>query len=229
MTPQKLREFFEFCGHVVDMELQQRPKEGIQVAIIQFGNATAASTAVLLNNAKLESKFIQVRPYFDQTTATDGTPPAATTATAKEYQANHIAAEWVASGLMLTDSVIQSGKHLLEQFKVTDTLDHVKTVAIRKAAEWNDKFKVTDKAQAIDQKYSVMRRVEEAKNLALSGATALSQKAMQYPIIQNAAHVVQDTVGTASATLTQSQQIYHQRKQSAPGPEPTAPQAPEVD
>jgi hypothetical protein len=78
LTFSKVRDFFEFCGTIEDLEMQAVPSADgkRQEALVLFANPMAAKTAILLTNAQLEDQPIQVSYYFTENSGEQSARPA---------------------------------------------------------------------------------------------------------------------------------------------------------
>lgn len=61
-TEKMISDFFSFCGKIINLKIAGEKEDSIE-CIIQFETETAAKTALLLSNALLGNKPIQVSPF----------------------------------------------------------------------------------------------------------------------------------------------------------------------
>jgi len=148
-SEKEVRDFFSFCGKISDLSVTS---EGdTKSATVTFEKETAAKTALLLDNTQLGSAQVSV------TSASGG----ASTGTTKEGESHdehevsqedkprsRILAEYLAHGYVISDQVIQRGLALDQQHGISTKF----TNALK---NFDEKYKVTPKAQAVDNKYGV--------------------------------------------------------------------------
>ncbi|KZP26324.1 hypothetical protein FIBSPDRAFT_887407 [Athelia psychrophila] len=100
-TEAHLHDFFTFCGKIIKIEFTPESK----AAVVQFEKPSAAKTALMLNGGSLDGAELSVTSDVDhQDTETAGAPEAIEQ-TDKPRTA--IAAEYIATGYKLSDSVLQ--------------------------------------------------------------------------------------------------------------------------
>jgi len=118
---------------------------------------TAATTACMLTNAMIVDSPVTVKPYFEDDTTDD----------AQENKPRaRILAELLAAGYKIQDAIIEKGLELDAKLGVTGRVqgyvETVKATAIAQAHAIDEKFKVTEKASELDNKYHVQDRVNAA-------------------------------------------------------------------
>ncbi|KAK3816371.1 MAG: hypothetical protein J3Q66DRAFT_342333 [Benniella sp.] len=150
-----VKDFFGFCGKFRSFELQ--PDGDHQVALAWFEQQTAATTACMLTNAMIVDSPVTVKPYFEDNTTDD----------AQENKPRaRILAELLAAGYKIQDAIIEKGLELDAKLGVTGKVqgyvETVKATAIAQAHAIDEKFKVTEKASELDNKYHVQDRVNAA-------------------------------------------------------------------
>jgi hypothetical protein len=78
-----------------------------------------------------------------------------------------MAAEWIASGLALTDMVVSKGHSLLYQYRVIETVQpyvqRAQDVATAQATKMNERYRLSERAQHLEETYHVTERVSQAK------------------------------------------------------------------
>ncbi|KAI9478760.1 MAG: hypothetical protein EXX96DRAFT_572177 [Benjaminiella poitrasii] len=121
-----IKDFFSFCGVINAFEMKKSSNDDYQLALVHFEKESAAKTATLLSQAVVDDSPIEVEPYFSTAV------PAATENTTemnKEVEAanqpqetksaSRIMAELLASGYVLTESVIAKGVEFDEKHNVS--------------------------------------------------------------------------------------------------------------
>ncbi|KAI8085551.1 hypothetical protein BDF21DRAFT_303808, partial [Thamnidium elegans] len=125
-----IKDFFSFCGIIKAFEMKK--EEELQIAIVYFEQEAAAKTATLLSQAVVDENPIIVEPYFKTaaTTTTVKEPITNTAETDKEITSDaqqkqenksvsHVMTELLASGYVLTDSVLAKGAEFDEKHGVS--------------------------------------------------------------------------------------------------------------
>ena len=109
-------------------------------ALILFESETAAGTSMLLTNARLEDVNIAVSYYFPQFAggqrSYDNVPVGAQPQAPSilEAHAQQLLANWISSGMILSEQLISQGRQWMNQNKVpekvTPILNQTKTIAM---------------------------------------------------------------------------------------------------
>ncbi|KAF9105465.1 hypothetical protein BGX27_009615 [Mortierella sp. AM989] len=210
-----VKDFFLFCGKVVDFEIQ---KDGDrQVALVLFERESAAKTAVMLTNAMIVDSQIQVKLYFEEAFESDSqeSKPKAT-----------IIAEILAAGYTLQDTIIEKGLAIDAKYGVTDKINTYVETAKAQAKTLDEKYKVTEKVAEIDNKYHVQDRVHAA----VGQGIGYSNQALQAAPVQKAAGVAVHVKDQIAAVHYEARRIANEKKAKATGaaPEAASEHAPEA-
>jgi len=170
-SEKEVRDFFSFCGKISDLSVTE---EGdTKSAKVTFEKETAAKTALLLDNTQLGPAQVQV------TSATGGTSTSTTKDTdhhdehevaQEDKPRSRILAEYLAHGYVISDQVIQRGLALDQQHGISNKF-------LNTLKGFEDKYKVTDKSRAVDDKYNVSSRA----GAAWSGLSSYYDKAIGTP------------------------------------------------
>ncbi|CEP15079.1 hypothetical protein [Parasitella parasitica] len=133
-----IKDFFSFCGIITAFEMKKNVQdEQHQMALILFEKDAAAKTATLLSQAVVDDCPIEVEPYFKQVLVAENTttPVATDSANAEQQQqqqqkqpqesksASHVMAELLASGYVLTESVVKKGVEFDEKHGVSSRVN----------------------------------------------------------------------------------------------------------
>lgn len=204
-TEQTVKEFFLFCGKIKEFELKvDEEDEKHQTALIQFERESAAKTAALLSNALIDDSHIIATPYFDIPTTESNeksidSPDHNETQEAKPK--SRIAAEILANGYMLQDHVVAKGLEYDNKYNVSSRLTGFLSTLQNNVKQFDEKYRIWDKAVNIDQKYKIQEKVQTAAQTAQEKA----QAALQTPTGQK----VHDF---ASQTLAQIAAVHYEAK-----------------
>ncbi|KAG1083772.1 hypothetical protein G6F42_022077 [Rhizopus arrhizus] len=205
-TEQTVKEFFLFCGKIKEFELKvDEEDEKHQVALIHFERESAAKTAALLSNALIDESHIVAAPYFDIPSTTADNERSVDSPEQHETQEgkpkSRIAAEILANGYMLQDHVVAKGLEYDNKYNVSSRLTGFLSSLQSSAKQFDEKYRIWDKAVGIDQKYKIGEKVQTAAQTAQTKA----QAALQTPTGQK----VQDL---ANQTLAQIAAVHYEAK-----------------
>ncbi|KAF1799077.1 hypothetical protein FB192DRAFT_1287226 [Mucor lusitanicus] len=147
-----IKDFFSFCGIITAFEMKRDTQgEKHQIALIMFEKDSAAKTATLLSQAVVDDSPIQVEPFFKQVpTAENITTPVARDAQQQQQQqqqqsqesksVSHVMAELLASGYILTESVVNKGAEFDEKHGVSTRVNGYLTKMGLGMTQLNQKF-----------------------------------------------------------------------------------------
>jgi len=157
-TQQELLNLFGFCGYVSGMKMFKEPEGENQIAIVEFWDKNAVTTACLLTSAVIQGKPIQVELYLadeseqQQILSSElksaGEPPS--TVTGGDPSANQsktaVMARLMAGGYLLASDV--KAKAIAwdtGNLTILQKLEALGTVALHQAALINEKYHLTEK------------------------------------------------------------------------------------
>ncbi|CAO3627413.1 unnamed protein product [Mucor fragilis] len=145
-----IKDFFSFCGIITAFEMKKDMQdEKHQIALIMFEKDSAAKTATLLSQAVVDDSPIEVEPYFKQVPAAENiTTPVARDAQQQQQQqqpqesksVSHVMAELLASGYVLTESVVNKGAEFDEKHGVSTRVNGYLTKMGLSMTQLNQKF-----------------------------------------------------------------------------------------
>lgn len=123
-----------------------------------FEKATAAKTALLLDNTQLGSTQVQVSSasdahHDDDHHVTSNTERDSDEITQEEKPRSRIVAEYLAQGYVIGDKAIQNAIDL-------DTKHGVSNRFLNTITNLNQKYHVEDKAKSVDQSYGVTPKAQ---------------------------------------------------------------------
>jgi len=179
-TEKEVKDFFSFCGKITNLSITPVSSEGDaeKSATVTFEKETAAKTALLLDNTQLGKSQVHVSTAstIDQVATQAGSATTSAAQAAEDHIAqedkprSRIAAEYLAHGYKLSDSVIQKAIALDSKHGVSNRF----TSALQ---NFDSKYKVTDKSKDIDSKYQVSNKALNA----WGGLNSYFEKAMGTP------------------------------------------------
>jgi len=156
-SEKEVRDFFSFCGKISDLSVTDE-SDSSKSATVTFEKETAAKTALLLDNTQLGPA--QVHVTSDVSHDSKGTPKDTEHSddhdvAQEDKPRSRILAEYLAHGYVISDQVIEKGLALDKQHGISNRF----TTAL---LGFNDKYKVTDKSRAVDDKYAVSSKAGAA-------------------------------------------------------------------
>ncbi|EMC92613.1 hypothetical protein BAUCODRAFT_151038 [Baudoinia panamericana UAMH 10762] len=155
-SEKEVRDFFSFCGKI--QSLSVTPEHGEQganqSATVTFEKETAAKTALLLDNTQLGPAQVHVSSAASLDQIAGGRTAGASSDESHDDIAqedkprSRIAAEYLAHGYVLSDSVIQRALAMDQQHGISQRFSTA-------LSQFDQKYKATDRAAAVDQKYGI--------------------------------------------------------------------------
>ncbi|KAK7717891.1 Protein vip1 [Botryosphaeria dothidea] len=154
-TEKEVRDFFSFCGKIQSLSVTSTA-ENTQSATVTFEKETAAKTALLLDNTQLGPAQVKVTSAkgFDDLAGNESPEHEGTKE--EDIPQEHkprgrIVAEYLAHGYVISDNAIERALALDKQHGVSNRF----TTALK---SFDDKYKATEKAQAVDTKYAISQK-----------------------------------------------------------------------
>lgn len=211
VTPQKLREFFEFCGAIVSMKINEaKNATDTTEALILFSNPVSANTATMLTNARLDANVIKVEYFFDEYKNITANAQSITAGPdSREQKASNMVSQWLASGLLLTEQLVESGKNSLRQYGLLERIEGAFDGLTKKATEVDEKYKLREKVHEYEMKYKVVETFNSYLNQAASVYHDATEK---YPVVKQANDLVQKGFEVGQATFEETKSLYAQKK-----------------
>ncbi|SAL96073.1 hypothetical protein [Absidia glauca] len=209
-----VKEFFLFCGKIKEFELIKDDDETHQVALVHFERESAAKTASLLSSALIDNEHITVTPYFESsfpvTEAERDVDGAETSQEAKSK--SKIAAELLASGYHLQDQIVAKGLEYDGKYNVTSRLTGYLTYLQNNVKLFDEKYRIWDKANELDQKYKIQEKVTNAAQTAQHKA----QAALQTPTGQKVNDFANQTFNKIAAVHYEAKKIQLDKAEKTP-------------
>lgn len=175
-SEKEVRDFFSFCGKITSLSVtpSSGAADATNSASVTFEKETAAKTALLLDNTQLGSSQVHVATASGIDEIATKAGHTATTDSEdfsqEDKPRSRIAAEYLAHGYKLTDSVLQKAIALDNQHGYSNRF----TKAL---ADFDSKYKATDRAKSVDQSYGVSKTAAGAWN----GFNSYFEKALSTP------------------------------------------------
>ncbi|KAK4695689.1 hypothetical protein P7C71_g2112, partial [Lecanoromycetidae sp. Uapishka_2] len=154
-SEKEVRDFFSFCGKITSLSVTPTSEsaESPQSATVTFEKETAAKTALLLDNTQLGPSQVQVSSAagiseLAGNNTEDHSRGQDDDITQEDKPRSRIVAEYLAHGYTLSDGVLQKAIALDNKHGVSNRFTNA-------LANFDAKYKATDKARGIDQSYGV--------------------------------------------------------------------------
>ncbi|KAI9349378.1 hypothetical protein BD770DRAFT_474959 [Pilaira anomala] len=228
-TEQTVKEFFLFCGKIKEFELKvDEEDEKHQIALIHFERESAAKTAALLSNALIDDSHIIASPYFDipSTETTEKSVEHNEHDTQETKPKSRIAAEILANGYMLQDHVVAKGLEYDHKYNVSSRLTGFLTSLQSNVKQFDEKYRIWDKAVNIDQKYKIGEKVQTAAQTAQTKAAEV----LQTPTGQKVHDFANQTLAQIAAVHYEAKKIQGEKlNNEAHKDTETTPAAPAAD
>lgn len=215
-SEKEIKEFFSFCGKITAIDVQEAGEA--KEATVTFEKATAAKTALLLDNTQLGST--QVNVASDDTTEegenyTHNADRDTDDITQEEKPRSRIIAEYLAHGYVIGDVAAQRAIDLDQKHGVSSRF-------MQTLQKLDDKYKATDMAKGVDQTYKVIPRV----NSLLSGLNSYYEKAAGTPTGQKLVNFYTQTSRQVQDIHAEARRLADIKKKEAGGAEQAAGLAP---
>lgn len=177
-SEKEVKDFFSFCGKITNLSITpasdaaDSPKQ----ASVTFEKETAAKTALLLDNTQLGRSQVHVATASNIDDVASKAGAAVTSSTPEDHidqedkPRSRIVAEYLAHGYTLSDNVIQRAIALDSKHGFSNRF----TAAL---ANFDVKYKATDRAKAVDTKYGVTEKTMGA----WAGLNTYFEKALNTP------------------------------------------------
>jgi RNA recognition motif-containing protein len=208
-SEKEVKDFFSFCGKITSLQLT--PSGETQNATVTFEKATAAKTALLLDNTQLGSTQVQVSSasdHDDDHHVTGNTERDSDEITQEEKPRTRIVAEYLAQGYVIGDKAIQNAIDLDQKHGVSNRF-------LNTITNLNQKYHVDDKAKSVDQSYGV---TPKAQGL-WAGLTSYYEKAAGTPTGQKVVNFYTQTSRQVVDIHTEARRLADLKKKDTITPE----------
>uniref|UniRef100_A0A6B2LFI3 RRM domain-containing protein n=1 Tax=Arcella intermedia TaxID=1963864 RepID=A0A6B2LFI3_9EUKA len=231
---------FGFCGYVSGLNLSKDPNSDNQVAIVEFFDKAAVTTACLLSSAVIQGQAIQVELYVcnveeqdqiatEKVTSSGPAPPATGDPAAKQSK-TAVMARLAVSGYVLAGDV--KNKAIAwdsGNLSIVQKLEALGSVALSQAGLINERYHLTDKKDefivAAEKKATELKTMLEAKPQVQSAIQKGKEIDQAFGISSTASSLFQKAKSVASkveaeAKAEYAKQTQHQPASGAPPPLP---------
>ncbi|KAI5289277.1 hypothetical protein KEM54_004127 [Ascosphaera aggregata] len=214
-TNEKVGEFFNFCGKVTKLEVED-DKES-RTAKVTFEKPAAAETALLLDNTQLGATAVRVvrdGPAGDSAhSESDTTVSSPTEAHSNGDEVSipqeakpksRIIAEYLAQGYMFSDQAI-------EQAIALDRKHGFSNKFLSSLEAFDKKYSAANKARAFDDKYSVSRQATQGFN----SLHSYFEKALDTPTGRKLRDFYQKTEKNVLDIHSEAKRLQKEKKEAA--------------
>lgn len=177
-TEKEVKDFFSFCGKITSLSIKPESDaaDASKTASVTFEKDTAAKTALLLDNTQLGKSQVHVTTASNIDSVAQKAGAAVSSSTPEDHIAqedkprSRIVAEYLAHGYTLSDNVIQSAISMDQKHGISQRF----TTALN---QFDEKYKASDKAKNVDNKYGVTEKAYGA----WAGLNSYFEKALNTP------------------------------------------------
>ncbi|EGC31706.1 hypothetical protein DICPUDRAFT_156413 [Dictyostelium purpureum] len=210
-------DFFSFCGRIVNLYLKTDPSGASQQAIVVFESDSAAKTALLLTNALIVDKVIQVVPFtpaleneFQQQISSNPTQdqqPNQFTSQSEEDIVNreHSVPDSERTKTSVIASVIAAGYSVGQDAVIKARQvdeEHMISLNIKVGAE-----AVKAKANEIDNKLHITENATAVKNVVVEKAQQIDEKFQITGMFKSAGDYLSQQVNSLYSTVQENPTI----------------------
>ncbi|OLL26306.1 Protein vip1 [Neolecta irregularis DAH-3] len=162
VTEAIIKDFFSFCGKIQSIMLDRATNS----AKIVFERASAAKTALLLQEAQLGSRQISVERLDSQPSENEGEG-----LRQEDKPRTAILAEYLAQGYVIGDSALEKGIELDREHGVSLRFTSFLNSALANVKTLDQKLHVTETATTLDNKFSLLDTAHRYVDTALDTVT----------------------------------------------------------
>ncbi|KAK3172060.1 hypothetical protein OEA41_004144 [Lepraria neglecta] len=155
-SEKEVRDFFSFCGKITSLSVTPTSEAAdSQSATVTFEKETAAKTALLLDNTQLGSSQVSVSSAAGISelagSNNEEEPREGHDISQEDKPRSRIVAEYLAHGYVLSDAALQRAIALDNKHGVSSRFTNA-------LANFDAKYKATDKAKGLDESYGVTNK-----------------------------------------------------------------------
>ncbi|KAI9304552.1 hypothetical protein BJ944DRAFT_266668 [Cunninghamella echinulata] len=166
---QPLRDFFNFCGKIKDLSLEPDGEDN-QKALVLFETAKGAQTALLLSNALVDERHLDISLYFEDLSI-DEKEKGEHVATSEQQDqeskpVSNIMTEILAAGYQLSDQVLAKGIAFDHKFGVREKVEHYYEQIRKNLQQLDQQYHVSEKATDVEQKIGFYEKQKQLTDLA---------------------------------------------------------------
>jgi len=218
-TNDKLQDYFAFCGKITGISVTTDASEKTKTAVISFEKATAAKTALMLNDGTLDNATITVTSETEHTDEAPPTVPADYPIEQTDKPRAGIVAEYLAKGYVLSDAILQRAIEVDQKQGISTRflsyLKHLDNTVGQKM------FKpATDggTSPTVSSKFTAtVKSVDEQRGIRKT-ATDYYSKALESPLGQRVFTFYSNTSKQVSDIHEEARRIANIHKANTPGP-----------
>ncbi|KAI8992493.1 hypothetical protein BDB01DRAFT_778642 [Pilobolus umbonatus] len=210
-----VKEFFLFCGKIVEFELIPDDDGEHQVALINFERESAAKTATLLSNALIDDCHIVATNYFESTADDHKGVDDEAHPEQESKPKTRIVAEILAKGYILQDQVVAKGLEFDTKYNFSSRLNSYLSAITSNVKQIDEKYRIWDKAVEIDHKFNIQEKIHNAAQTAQTTV----QDALQSPTGQKLEHIASQTFAQIAAVHYEAKNIQNEKETPIPQPE----------
>jgi len=173
-TQDTLRDFFTFCGKISDIEVHEDASEKTKTATVSFEKPTAAKTALMLNGGTLDGSNITVTSELEHADDHSSSTPDSHPIDQTDKPRAGIAAEYLARGYKLSDSILQRAIEIDQKQGISARfLDYIKKLdsGVGSKALGPDQTisaKVTDTIKSVDEQRGISKSATDYYSKAIN-------------------------------------------------------------
>ncbi|KAI0317651.1 hypothetical protein OF83DRAFT_1171814 [Amylostereum chailletii] len=221
-TEQQLHDFFTFCGKITKIEFNDKatPKS----AVVHFGKPSAAKTALMLNGGTLDGAHLSVTSETVHQDEEESHSPGDHIEQSDKPRAG-IAAEYLAKGYTLSDSVLQRAIQLDSEKGISKRfLDYFQTIdtSLGAKALGPDQTISGKVSSTILGAHKSAKSIDEQKGYSKS-ASDYYTKALSSPLGQRVRQFYTTTSKQILDIHEEARRLADEHKAAAPPPETSAP------
>ncbi|GAM19665.1 hypothetical protein SAMD00019534_028400 [Acytostelium subglobosum LB1] len=171
-------DFFSFCGKIIDLVLREDAARSAQEGIVVFETESAAKTALLLTNALIVDKVIQVVPYnasihgpVDSSNRTVSSPQSADAISVNSDSSSNLGGEHNPAVNLSKDS-ITNREHTVPDSERTKT----SVIASMLAAGYTLGQEAIHKARQVDEENNISNKIKGGAESIKATASEIDQK-----------------------------------------------------
>jgi RNA recognition motif-containing protein len=220
--------FFSFCGKIEDIQLTTYSGQSAE-AVVTFESPAAAKTALLLSNAMINDRAINVTIYVPGQERTSGgesssihgdaVPNKPHLAAAEDRSSTSVMASLLAAGYVLGQDAVQKAKEIDEKNQFTAKATAVANKAKEKLIEFDEQYGVSNsvtamtsgvqtKAREIDDQYkisdgfsNIVKNVSDTIEMSLDALQRKSREIQESPKVKSTVDSFWDFVAPATESV----------------------------
>jgi len=236
-TDKTVSDFFSFCGRITRLTLNRSQGGDVQEAVVVFETDSAAKTALLLTNALIVDRPIQVIPSAGEPVSVDTSVPAEASSaqspeiTQRSFSApdnerskTSVVASLLAAGYVLGSDAITKAREVDEKHMFSLQLKVGAEQIKAKANEIDNRLHITEtattiknvaveKAREVDGKFGITEKASVAAAVAIGAAGAVADKVSSNETFAKGFSAVKSVTSSVATSITgQYQEVRDETK-----------------